>query len=69
MFEFVRLSKLTDTSLKDVGFVEPGVLEWLLSKRSFVSDAPFTDRFRTGSKLEVPDFWRAAFFAVGSGEL
>jgi hypothetical protein len=27
MFEFVRLSKLTDTSLYDVGFVEPGVLE------------------------------------------
>jgi hypothetical protein len=49
MFEFVRLSKLTDTSLNDVGFVEPGVLEWLLSKRSLVSEAPFTDKLSTAS--------------------
>jgi predicted TIM-barrel enzyme len=49
MFEFVRLSKLTETSLKDVGLVEPGVLEWLLSKRSLVPEAPFADKFRTGS--------------------
>ena len=56
MFEFVRLSKLTDTSLKDVGLVEPGVLEWLLSKRSLVLEAPFMDKLRARSLTEVPDF-------------
>lgn len=49
MFEFVRLSKLTETSLKDVGLVEPGVPEWLFSKRSLVPEAPFADKLRTGS--------------------
>ena len=49
MFEFVRLSKFTETSLKDVGLVDPGVLEWLFSSRSLVSEAPLTDKFRAGS--------------------
>ena len=69
MFEFVRLSKLIETSLNEVGLVEPGVLEWLFSSLSLVSEAPFTERFNTGSYPDVPDFYNAAFLAVGSGEL